>query len=206
MSPAHDRPGRQRSGRESSSARLESPDTPSPAARRYPARLRPRVLAVAEGSRTVSLMVGPVRGPEHLELIRRLRYYHVPVSAISASRIGVSYVAFYQPAKRFGLSTGLVREYAAVLRVSRVRRSELPGLTWPARGAPDAAYYRFDLGPIQRLARPITNPDRLRIAFRFPDFDRFCEAATLRGMGARAPKGRRTGGRQERSVPRSNDV
>ena len=172
----------------------------------YLARGRARFLTVSEGGGTLTIMVGPLRGPEHLALIRRARYYHVPVSAIAASRTAVAYIAFYEGASRFHSRTGIIREYARVVRVSRVRRCDLPGVTWPPRGAPDAPYYRFDLGPIQRLARPIANPDRLRVAFRFPDFERFCEAATLGELPARVPKERRTRGRQERSVPRSKDV
>jgi hypothetical protein len=140
-------------------------------------------LEVSEGGRSLTIMVGPLRGPEHLDLIRRARFYHVPVSAIAASRAAVAYIAFYEGASRFHARTGVIREYAAVVRVSRVRRCDLPGLTWPARGAPDAPYYRFYLGPIQQLPRPITNPERLRMAFRFPDFERLCEAATLRELG-----------------------
>lgn len=174
--------------------------------RTYLARGRTRFLTVSEGGGTLTIMVGPLRGPEHLALIRRARYYHVPVSAIAASRTAVAYIAFYEGASRFHSRTGIIREYARVVRVSRVRRCDLPGLTWPARGEPDGQYYRFDLGPIQGLARPITNPDRLRVAFRFPDFERFREAATLGGMRARVPKEPRARGRQERSVPRSKDV
>ena len=140
-------------------------------------------------------MVGPLRGPEHLELIRRARFYHVPVSAIASSRTAVAYIAFYEGASRFHTKTGAIREYAAVLRVSRVRRSDLPGLSWPARGAPDAPYYRFDLGPIQQFPRPITNTDRLRVAFRFPDLERFREAHTLRELGTRESPKRKAGSR-----------
>ena len=171
----------------------------------YLARGRVEFLTVSEGGRSLTIMVGPLRGPEHLELIRRARFYHVPVSAIAASRTAVAYIAFYEGASRFHARTGVIREYAAVLRVSRARRCDLPGLTWPARGAPDAPYYRFDLGPTLQLARPITNPDRLRIAFRFPDFERFGEAATLAELGSRAPKHRKTGGREKKSPPRSTD-
>lgn len=160
---------------------------------KYLARGRLGFLTVSEGGRSLTIMVGPLRGLEHLELIRRARFYHVPVSAIAASRTAVAYIAFYEGASRFHARTGVIREYAAVLRVSRVRRCDLSGLTWPARGAPDAPYYRFDLGPIQQLARPITNPDRLRVAFRFPDFERFCEAATLRELGDRASADSRAG-------------
>ena len=152
------------------------------------------------------IMVGPLRGPEHLELIRRARFYHVPVSAIAPSRAAVAYIAFYEGASRFHARTGVIREYAAVLRVSRARRSDLPGLTWPARGAPDAPYYRFDLGPIRLLARPITNPERLRVAFRFPNFERFCGAETLGELGSRASKTRKTGEGEKGAATRSTDL
>jgi len=141
-------------------------------------------------------MVGPLRGPEHRELIHRARYYHVPVSAIAASRTAVAYIAFYEGASRFQCATGMIREYARVVRVSRVRRSDLPGLTWPSRGTPDALYYRFDLGPIQDLPRPITNPERLRIAFRFPPLERFQGAETVGDLGKGGSRGRKLGKRQ----------
>ena len=173
-------------------------------ARSYPARGRPGFLTVSEGARSLTIMVGPLRGPEHLELVRRDRFYHVPVSAIATSRTAVAYVAFYEGASRFRAQAGVIREYAAVLRVSRVRRCDLPGLTWPARGAPDAPYYRFDLGPIQRLVRPITNPDRLRVAFRFPGFDRFCQAATFRELGNPEAGDRKTDAVREDSPTRSS--
>jgi hypothetical protein len=132
-------------------------------------------------------MIGPVRGPEHLALIRRLGFYHVPVSAIAARRTDVAFVAFYEPASRFGAPVGVVREYAEVLRVSRAPRRELPGLSWPGRGDADTPYYRFDLGPLLPLPRPIANPERLRVAFRFPAAERFRRAATIRELGPAAP-------------------
>ena len=155
---------------------------------KYLARGRVRFLTVSESGRSFPIMVGPLRGPEHLALIRRAQFYHVPVSAISPSRTGVAYIAFYEGASRFHARAGVIREYAAVQRVTRVRRCDLPGLTWPARGAPDALYYRFDLGPIQQLSQPITNPERLRVAFRFPEFERFCGATTLAELGGASPR------------------
>ena len=195
---------RRRGARPAGSARQGS--AAEPGSRRYLARGRPGFLTVSEGGSALTIMVGPLRGPEHLELVRRARYYHVPVSAIAASRAAVGFIAFYEGAARFGTRTGVVREYAAVLRVSRVRRCDLPGLTWPARGASDAPYYRFDLGPIQELARPITNPDRLRVVFRFPDLERFREAATLEELSTRGRKDQKMRGRQEESVPRSKNA
>lgn len=182
------------------------PPTPGAARSGYLARGRVGFLTVSEGGGSLAIMVGPLRGPEHLDLIRRARFYHVPVSAIAASRTAVAYIAFYEAASRFHARTGVIREYAAVLRVSRVRRCDLPGLTWPARGAPDAPYYRFDLGPIQQLPRPITNPDRLRVAFRFPDFERFREVETLRELGNREPGDAKPREREEDSPTGPEDA
>jgi hypothetical protein len=134
-------------------------------------------------------MIGPVRGPEHLALIHRLGFYHVPVSAIAVSRAAVAFVAFYEPASRFGAKTGVIREYAEVLRVSRAVRRDLPGLTWPGRGDADTPYYRFDLGPVLSLPQAITNPERLRVVFRFPDVERFQRATTIRELDRQASDG-----------------
>ncbi len=152
--------------------------------RPYLSRGRVKVLTVSDGGQSAQVMVGTVRGPEHLELIRRARFYHVPTSAIAASRIHVTCVAFYEGASRFRGHVGVIREYAAVLRVSRVPRAELPGLTWPGRRGESTLYYRFDLGPLQPLPKPITNPDRLRMVFRFPILEQLQGAATLRDLGA----------------------
>ncbi|HSB70135.1 MAG TPA: hypothetical protein VLT62_12445 [Candidatus Methylomirabilis sp.] len=154
---------------------------------------RPRLLTVNDGGRTAIIMIGPVRGPEHLEVIRTHRFYHVPAWAIAPSRLAVSCIAFYEGAARFKRKTGLIQEYAEVLTVSRVRRGDLPGLTWPGRRGEEASYYRFDLGPLQTLPRPITNPDHLRVVFRFPDMQQLRQAETLRSLGGRRA-GNRTGG------------
>jgi hypothetical protein len=150
---------------------------------RYPQSRRVRVVSVSDGGRTATIMVGPVRGPEHLTLIQQLGFYHVPVSAIAASRTVVAFVAFYEGASRFQGAPGAIRQLAEVVRVSRVLRRDLPGLTWPGRRGEDIPYYRFDLGPIRSLPRPITNPDHLRVVFRFPDLQRFEQAATIRDLG-----------------------
>ncbi len=142
-----------------------------------------------------TILVGPVRGPEHLDLIHRLLFYHVPTSSIATWRTGVSYIAFYEGASRFGSGVGMIREYARVLRVSRVLRKELPGLTWAGRRGEEASYYRFDLEPPIPLPCPITNPDRLRVAFLFPRLDQFHQAATLRDLG----RGLRSEGRHPRA-------
>lgn len=163
---------------------------------RYAPRRRPTLLTVKDGGHSATIMVGPVHGPEQLALIHERRYYHVPVSAISASRTEVGFVAFYEPAARFRTATGVIREYAEVVRVSRVRRGDLPGLTWPGRGNDETPYYRFDLGPILSLPQAITNPERLRVVFRFPEVGLFRRATSIRELGRGDPAASRpTGGK-----------
>ena len=154
---------------------------------RYAPQRRPLLLTVNDGGQTAIIMIGPIRGPEHLALIHDQRFYHVPVSAIAASRTEVGFVAFYEPASRFRADAGIIREYAEVLRVLRVRRRDLPGLTWPGRGSDETPYYRFDLGPILLLPTPITNPERLRVVFRFPAAERFRRATNIRELGRGDP-------------------
>ncbi|HTU01067.1 MAG TPA: hypothetical protein VMG58_04595 [Candidatus Sulfotelmatobacter sp.] len=143
---------------------------------------RPRILQLAEARRSATIMIGPLRGPAHLELIRREGYYHVPASAIAARRSSVDTIAFYEAASRFG-GPGAIRHFAQVRRVSQVPRRSLPGLTWPGRRGEDTIYYRFDLGPLLVLPRPIMNPDKRRVVFRFSDLDRLLHAETLRDLG-----------------------
>lgn len=147
-----------------------------------PYRVRPRVLTISDAGRSAGVMIGPVRGPVHRDLIHRLGFYHVPVSAIAASRIAVSFVAFYEGASQFRTAVGCIREYAVVRAVSRALRRDLPGLTWGGRTGDEAPYYRFDLGPIRSLPRPITNPDRLRVLFRYVDVADLEQAETIRSL------------------------
>jgi hypothetical protein len=133
-------------------------------------------------------MIGPVRGAAHLDLIRREAFYHVPVVAIAAARTSVTHIAFYEPASRFG-GPGVIRLYAEVQSVRRAARRELPGLTWPGRGGEDARYYRFDLGPLLALPRPIANPARRRVVFRFVSLERLHTATSLEDLRVReAPR------------------
>lgn len=161
-------------------------DADAPGTRRqrpYRPGRRPRFLTLAEGGASLTVMIAPLRGPDHLAVIHRWRYYHVPVSAISPVRTAVQFIAFYEAASGFSRPMGLIREYAPVRSVSRVVRRELPGLTWPGRRGEEAVYYRFDLGPLVLLPAPVGNPEGLRTVFRFADLERLRAVRTLRDLG-----------------------
>ena len=73
-----------------------------------------------------------------------LMTFPVPVSAIAASRAAVAFVAFYEGASRVRGVAGAIRQFAEVVRVSRVLRRDLPDLTWPGR---DVFYHPLRAGP-----------------------------------------------------------
>ncbi|MFB3816698.1 MAG: hypothetical protein ACE147_03445 [Candidatus Methylomirabilales bacterium] len=154
-----------------------------------------RSVAGPEEEATIGgVMIGPVRGAAHLDLIRREAFYHVPVEAIAEARTRVTHIAFYEPASRFG-GPGVIRLYAEVRGVRRAARRDLPGLTWPGRGGEDALYYRFDVGPLLPLPRPIANPARRRVVFRFVSLERLQAATSLEELRAadapqRPPRGK----------------
>ncbi len=164
---------------------------PEDGARTYRPSHRPRILTLGEGGVSVAVMVGPLRGPDHLAIIQRWHYYHVPVSAIAEKHCAVDVIAFYEPAARFSRPVGLIQAYAPVLRVSRVPRKELPGLAWPGRHEDAALYYRFDLGPMHCLPQPVTNPEGLRLVFRFADLETLAAAHTIRDLGRSGPARRK---------------
>jgi hypothetical protein len=81
----------------------------------------------------------------------------------------------------------------------------LPGLAWPGRGGEEALYYRFDLTAIHTLPQVITNPERIRVAFRFPELGQLEKAETLGDLGHGTPHGGKERRRPRRAaVPRES--
>ena len=43
----------------------------------------------------------------HLNVYREHRFYHIPKSSLSKVKLGVEYLAFYQPQNKFGKDSGI---------------------------------------------------------------------------------------------------
>ena len=107
------------------------------------------------------VLVAVVTGPDDLARAAQ-GWYRLPV-AHAPPRLGCEALAFYQTGA-FGAEGHAVRVWAAVRRVSLARRRDLlPAEAQHPRA--DAVYYRFELGPLTPLARPVPARRLRRVTF-----------------------------------------
>lgn len=97
-----------------------------------------------------------------MEIARREGWYRIPVKR-APSRLGAEYLAFYQT-KVFGPEGLSINYYAPVKAYRLVRREELlpDELTHPRA---KEWYYKIEIGPLERLPKPIPSPRLRRITF-----------------------------------------
>lgn len=108
-----------------------------------------------------NVMVVNVRDKEHMRAYLENNFYHIPAKYLSNIRLGVEYIAFYQPKRIFG-DDGGIKYYAKIKNIMRYRRSECEEL--PAKkGTEDELYLRFNLDTIQETShiKPIQAGTRL---------------------------------------------
>ncbi len=89
-------------------------------------------------------------------------WYRLPI-AHAPTRLGCEALAFYQTGA-FGSDGHAVRLWATVRRVTLARRRDLLP-DEPGHPRADALYYRFELGPLIALARPIPARRLRRVTF-----------------------------------------
>lgn len=111
-----------------------------------------------------------------LEIARWDHWYRIPVKHAPADYLA-DYLAFYLTAE-FGDEKWAVHEYAKVRGHELVRRVDL----FPAE--PDHArandlYYKMQLGPLERLPRPILSLRWRRVSFVQTTGDRFMHALEI---------------------------
>ncbi|MFN8473603.1 MAG: hypothetical protein U0822_15545 [Anaerolineae bacterium] len=113
-------------------------------------------------------------------------WYRLPV-AHAPPRLGCEALAFYQTGA-FGPDGHAVRVWAAVRRVSIARRRDiLPDE--PRHPRADALYYRFELGPLTALARPVPARRLRRVTFIPTTWQRLVEAQDVADLWLRHPGG-----------------
>jgi very-short-patch-repair endonuclease len=90
-------------------------------------------------------------------------WYRIPVRTAPSDFARFKWLAFYQT-RVFGDEKWAVNWFARVVRVTRVRRIDLlPGEPGHPRALDE--YYRLEIGPLQRLERPIPSTRLRRIVF-----------------------------------------
>lgn len=113
-------------------------------------------------------------------------WYRLPV-AHAPPRLGCEALAFYQTGA-FGADGHAVRLWAAVQRVSLAQRRELlPDEAQHPRA--DALYYRFALGPLTPLARPIPARRLRRVTFIPTTWAQLAAAQDVADLWLRHPPG-----------------
>lgn len=125
---------------------------------------------IAPESRVLVCVMNSTRD---LEFARWDHWYRIPVKHAPADYLA-DYLAFYLTGA-FGDEKWAIHEYAPVRGHELVRRVDLfPGQPDHARATD--LYYKMQLGPLQRLSRPIPSLKWRRIAFIATTGDRFVNA------------------------------
>ena len=106
-------------------------------------------------------------------------WYRIPIARAPA-RIGAEFLAFYFP-KAFGERRWRVTYYAPIKQYRIVTRRELLP-TESDHPRADDLYFRFELGPLQTLDRPIMSQDLRRITFIMTTLSRLLAAREIRDL------------------------
>ena len=134
------------------------------------------------------VLVCLINKPRDLEIARWDHWYRIPVKNAPSDYLA-DIIAFYLTAA-FGDEKWAIHEYAEVRGHELVQRIDL----FPDEAAhPHAGdlYYKMQLGPLQRLVRPIPSLKWRRVAFIQTTGDRFVNALEIgelveaRGSGDR---------------------
>ncbi len=112
-------------------------------------------------------------------------WYRLPL-AHAPPRVGCEVLALYQTGA-FGAAARGVRWWAPVRRVSVARRRDLLP-DEPRHPRADALYYRFDLGPLTRLARPIPARRLRRVTFIATTWERLNAAEDVGQLWLHVPR------------------
>ncbi len=129
--------------------------------------------------RTVLVVV--VNNPDDFRRVASEGWYRIPQRS-APRRIGADYLAFYQTGAFKGKEEAqTVTYYASTRRYQLVTRRELLPAE-PDHPRAGDYYFRIDIGPLQRLARPIPAASLRRITFIPTTLDRLLSAPDVRDL------------------------
>jgi hypothetical protein len=122
------------------------------------------------------ILICLINDPRDLEIARWDHWYRIPVKHAPAEYLA-DYLAFYLTAD-FGDEKWAIHEYAAVRGHELVRRVELFPQE-PSHPRANELYYKMQLGPLERLPRPILSLKWRRVSFIQTTGDRFMHALEI---------------------------
>ena len=97
-----------------------------------------------------NVMIVNTKDKKHLNTYRKHRFYHIPKTSISKVKLGVEYLAFYQPQSKFGEESGIYY-YAKVRESYTYERGSCIELECD-KGKESHIYIRFELENFEKLS------------------------------------------------------
>ena len=98
-----------------------------------------------------NVMVVNVKDHNHLDVYREHKFYHIPKSSLSKVKLGVEYVAFYQPQSEFKKDSGICY-YAKIKDSYTYERGSCLELECN-NGKEKSLYIRFDLEEFESIPK-----------------------------------------------------
>jgi hypothetical protein len=128
------------------------------------------------------VLVCLINRPRDLEIARWDHWYRIPVKHAPSDYLA-DYLAFYLT-EAFGDEKWAIHEYAEVRGHELVRRGDLfPDQ--PNHPRADELYYKMQLGPLERLPRPIPSLKWRRLTFIETTGDRLMHALEIGELTSR---------------------
>lgn len=125
------------------------------------------------------VLVAYVPRPSDFDHVRREGWYRIPYE-YAPKGLHAEYLAFYF-GNEFGPEKWAIHYYAPRLGHELARRRDLLP-DEPDHPRAEAAYYKVQLGPLQRLERPIVSLRWRRVTFIHTTWDRFQDAAEINDL------------------------
>ena len=94
-------------------------------------------------------MIVNTKDKEHFDIYKKSRFYHIPVKSLSNVKLGVEYLAFYQPKGTFGDDSGICY-FAKIKDYYRYKRGECREIGC-SDSKTDLEYIRFELEDFERV-------------------------------------------------------
>jgi hypothetical protein len=125
------------------------------------------------------ILVCLLPGPRDLEIARLLGWYRIPFRT-APKVVAVDALAFYQPGT-FGASGGRIEFIAPVRGHELTTRRQLMH-NEPDHPRAGEEYFKIQLGPLERLPRPVTADKWRRLTFLYTTGEYLLKAKTLNDL------------------------
>ena len=125
------------------------------------------------------ILVCVLPGPRDLEIARLLGWYRIPFRT-APKVVAVDALAFYQPGT-FGDSGGRIEFLAPVRGYELTKRAELLR-DEPEHPRAGEEYFKLQLGPLERLRRPVVADKWKRLTFLYTTGEYLLKAQTLNDL------------------------